>query len=418
MAKLIIEGGNVLSGKVKIRGAKNAALPIMAASLLVEGDVNLKKIPNISDVHVMIKLLRSLGAKVNFKGRQEMNVNISSRGVLITQAPYELVKKIHASFDIVGPLLARFKQVEVPLPGGCVIGTRAVDMHMEGFKALGADIFVEHGVLKAKAKELNGANIHFNFSSVGATKNIMMAACLAKGITIIQNAACEPEVIDLANFLNKCGARIKGIGTREIIIEGVSQLSSASYKIISDRIEAGTFLLAGAITSGEVMVEDVSPSLLESVLTKLESIGQVIERGEDYITIIGQKPILPAEVTTAPHPGFPTDLQPPMGAVLAYADGTSLLEETIFDGRFNYVDELRRMGANISVRDRTAVIKGTPTLTGAPVEATDIRAGAALILAALAAKGISEISGLEFIDRGYEKIEKRLSLLGAKIRRI
>lgn len=416
MPKLVIDGGGALSGKVKVNGAKNAALPIMAASLLVEDNISLKKIPDISDVWVMVKLLKSLGAKINFKGRQDMDINC--RGVSSNAPPYELVKKIHASFDIVGSLLARFKQAEVPLPGGCVIGTRAVDMHIEGFRALGAEVVVEHGVLKAKAKRLKGAKIHFSRSSVGATKNIIMVACMSRGKTVIQNAACEPEIVDLANFLNKCGAKIKGMGTREIRIEGVSELNPVNHKIIPDRIEAGTFLIAGAITAGEVMIEDISPAFLEAVLTKLEAAGQVIERGENYITIIGQRPVLPTEVTTAPFPGFPTDIQPPMAALLAYAKGTSIVEETIFDGRFNYVDELRRMGADIIIKDRNAVIRGVEKLTGAPVEATDIRAGAALILAALAAKGTTEVSGLEFIDRGYEKIEKRLSLLGAKIRRI
>ena len=416
MSRLIIEGERTLTGKILINGAKNSALPIMAACLLVEGPVKLYRIPNISDVKVMIKLLKSLGAKVTFNSKNQMTIN--AKNINTTKASYELVKKIHASFDIAGPLIARFRQAEVPLPGGCVLGTRAVDMHIEGFKALGVDVVVEHGVLKAKAKNLKGARIGFRQSSVGATKNVIMAACLADGRTIIQNTACEPEVNDLVNFLITCGAKIEGVGTRELKIEGVKKFHSCEYEIIPDRIEAGTYLLAGAITQGEVTALDISPNNLGSVLDTIEHMGQKVIRDEKQITVIGQKPILPVNITTFPFPGFPTDLQPQISSVLTFAKGSSLVEETIFDGRFNYVDELRRMGANIIVKGQTSVIEGIKNLTGAPVEATDIRAGSALVLAGLAAQGKTEISGVEYIDRGYEKIEKRLSLLGAKIRRV
>lgn len=416
MPKLLIRGGKKISGKIRVNGAKNAALPIMAACILVKGEVILKRVPDISDVWVMADILRSLGAEVDFEGKGEMRINTDN--VSITTAPYELVKQIHASFDITGPLLARFNKAEVHLPGGCVIGTRAVDLHIEGFGRLGAEVDLEHGILKAKSRELKGTRIYFPKSSVGATKNVMMAACLAKGRTILENSAREPEVADLAGFLVSCGARISGIGTSNLEIEGVKSLKGTEYSIISDRIEAGTYLFASVITEGDIFLEDIDSKFLESVIAKIESTGQKVEKGENWLRLKSTRPVRALEITTAPFPGFPTDLQPPLVSVLTMADGTSIIEETIFDGRFNYVDELRRMGADIRVYDKSAVVKGVKKLTGAPVDAMDIRAGGALVLAGLAADGQTEIGGIEYIDRGYEKIEERLASLGADIKRI
>ncbi|MBI2251513.1 MAG: UDP-N-acetylglucosamine 1-carboxyvinyltransferase [Armatimonadetes bacterium] len=417
MAKFIIRGAKKLKGELKINGAKNAALPIIAACLLVKGEVQLKRIPDISDVKVMINLLEALGAKIE-TFQDEMIINAAS--VNTAKAPYELVKKIHASFDIAGPLLSRFKEAQVPLPGGCVIGGRAVNLHIDAFRALGASVVLEHGLLKTRAKKIKGNKIYFKKISVGATKNALMAAVLASGTTIIENAALEPEVVDLANFLKQCGSKIYGIGTPEMKIEGVPELHPPieSYKIISDRIEAGTYLLAALITRGEIKINSIDPKFLEALLKNLEAANQKIERGDDSISLKFQNPILPLEVTTMPYPGFPTDLQPLLTTVLTLAKGTSIIEETIFDARFNYIDELRRMGANILVKNKHVLITGVESLTGAPVEAPDIRAGAALVLAALSAQGESEISNIEFIDRGYEQIEKKLNSLGAEIRRI
>jgi UDP-N-acetylglucosamine 1-carboxyvinyltransferase len=417
MARLLVKGGKKLFGSLPAMGAKNAALPLMAASLLVEEPIVLERIPDITDVHVMISILQSLGARISYDHNKNV-MQIDASGVHTTRAPYELVKKIHASFDIAGPLLARFHHAEVPLPGGCVLGYRGVNFHLEGFQALGAAVSVEHGYIVAKADRLEGQRVFIGRSSVGATKNIMMAACLAKGTTILENAAREPEVVDLAQFLNACGAKISGAGTSEIQVEGVAKLHGTSYRIISDRLEAGTWLLGAAITGGDVTITDIPPIFLESVLDKLSSTGAFVEKGENFIRVKGGKEILPTEILTSPFPGFPTDLQPQFVAYLSKASGTSIVTETIFDGRFMYVAELQRMGADIKVTDRTAVVKGVPQLTGAPVEAPDIRAGGALILAGLCAEGETSIGGVEYIDRGYEKPELRLKALGADIERI
>jgi len=418
MNKFLVKGGKPLKGVVPISGAKNAALPIMAASLLVsKGEVVIKRVPDITDVIVMKEILEALGAKVYYNASDGVMI-INASGVNKLKAPYNLVKKIHASFDITGPLVARFGEAQVPLPGGCVLGTRAVNFHLDGFKALGGEVQLEHGYIKVSAQSLKGNRFFVGRSSVGATKNIMMVAVFAEGETVLENAAREPEVVDLANFLKCCGAKIKGEGTSTIVIEGVKELSPVEYTIISDRIEAGTYLLAGAITGGEVTVENINPIFLNTFLQKLKEANINVYEGDNYITVSRKGDILPIDIITAPYPGFPTDLHAPMAALLSVASGTSFLEETIFDARFNYVDELRRMGANIKLVDRTAVIRGVKHLCDAPVEVTDLRAGGALIIGALEAEGVSEIGGIHHVKRGYENIIEKFLSLGAEIREI
>lgn len=417
MAKLVIQGGKPLFGTVEASGAKNAALPLMAASLLSTGDVVLERIPNITDVHVMIELLRYLGASIEYDGKSVMRINCSR--VRQTKAPYELVKKIHASFDIAGPLLARFHEAQVPLPGGCVLGYRGVNFHLDGFQTLGAQVALEHGYVCLNTDKLIGTKVYVGRASVGATKNIMMAACMAEGTTYLENIAREPEVTDLAYFLNALGGKISGIGSDKLTIEGVSNLSGTTYRIISDRIEAGTYLIAGAITGGEVTVTNIQSHMLEPLLSKLEETGAVVTRTPLAITVKRGEVLSAVDhIMTAPYPGFPTDLQAPFVALLTIAIGISMVEETIFDGRFSYVPELERMGADVRIADRTAIVKGVESLTGAPVEAPDIRAGGSLVLAGLAAKGQTEVGGVEYIDRGYEKIEEKFSMLGADIKRV
>jgi len=377
----------------------------------------LKRIPNISDVTIMVELLRALGAKVEHD-QAKGNLLINATNVHTTSAPYKLVRRIHASFDVAGPLLSRFHQAEVPLPGGCVLGTRAVNFHVEGFRALGAQVDLQHGVIKAKAHRLTGNKFFIKKPSVGATKNLLMAACMAEGTTVLENAAQEPEVDDLVNFLNRCGADIRGIGNSRLTIKGVKDLHGVEYPIISDRIEAGTYIMAAAATGGELTMTEIDSSFLESLLAALAAAGQVVESGENWVRVASRRPARAVEINTAPFPGFPTDLQPPLVAMLSLSHGISVVEETIFDGRFGYVDELRRMGADIRVTDHTAVVHGVDRLTGAPVEALDIRGGGALVLAGLAAEDKTEISGVEFIDRGYESIEECLGSLGARIRRV
>lgn len=416
LAYLKISGGKPICGEIEVSGAKNAALPIMAASLLTDEDVVLERVPDISDVWIMADILRSLGAKVSFEGKGVMSINCS--GISNFCPPYELVGRMNASFDVAGPLLARFGEAKVPLPGGCNLGSRPVDMHVEAFRTLGAEVLSEHGFVYAKASSLKGCKIQFRKTSVGATKNSMMAAVLADGITILENAAKEPEIVDLALFLNAMGARISGIGSSTIVIEGVTKLHGVNYSIIPDRILTGTYLVAAAATGGTITVRRTWPEFLEAFVNSMRAAGQNVSCGKDYITLEKSGRIKPAEIISAPHPGFPTDLQPVITAMLTLADGVSVITETIFDRRFMYVDELRRLGANLSVSDRTCVVRGVDRLLGAPVKAHDIRAGGALIAACLAAEGESTISGLEFIDRGHEKIESVFSSLGADIRRI
>lgn len=414
---LRVRGGTRLEGSTDTQGAKNAALPIMAAALLARGKVTLHRVPRITDVSVMWSLLEALGARLSLDGPNTITIDASN--VATHRAPYTLVRKLAASFDLVGPLLGRFGRAEVPLPGGCVLGTRATDMHEAAFRALGATVSNEHGYLIAQSagRTLHGGDIEFRTPSVGATKNAMLAAVLARGTTLIRNAAMEPEVVDLANFLVAMGARLSGIGEDTIRVDGVEQLHGVEYTIIADRIVGGTLLLAGAVTRGDVTVTNARPDDLAALCEKLSECGVAITRGSDWIRADAAKIRGGTDIVTAPHPGFPTDLQPPMLTFLCTTPGTSVVEESIFNARFTYVNELRRMGADVRVEKNTALIKGGLPLSGAPVEAPDIRAGAALVVAGLAAQGETEIIGLEYIDRGYERFEEMLSALGAQVQR-
>ena len=413
--RLVIDGGRRLEGSVEAPGAKNAALPIMAAAILAEGEVVLHAVPRITDVDVMTSILESLGARV--REQPGGTLVIDTAPINASAAPYALVSKLNASFDVTGPLLARFGRAQVPQPGGCVLGPRAVDMHLNGFERLGASVTLEHGSIIAAADSLIGADITLARSSVGATKNIMLAASRANGITTIRNAASEPEVCDLAEFVNAMGGRVRGHGTSTITVEGVRRLRGCEYTIIPDRLTAGTYLLAGAITAGDVRVTGVDPAFLTALSDALSATGATVSHDGMSIRVRGVEKWRPVDIVTAPFPGFPTDLQPQFVAYLTLAQGTSMIEETIFDARFVYVSELGRMGADIKVSGRSAVVTGVERLKDAVVEAPDIRAGGALVIAALAAEGTSQIGGLEFIDRGYEFFEEKLASLGASIAR-
>ncbi|NLJ84833.1 MAG: UDP-N-acetylglucosamine 1-carboxyvinyltransferase [Firmicutes bacterium] len=415
MAKLLIRGGTPLKGTVNISGAKNSALPIIVAACLADGESVLENIPQGIDVYTISMILKDLGAQIWFD--ESKRLHVIPDGLDRYQASYDLVRRMRASFYVAGLLLARLGRAEVPLPGGCALGSRPVDYHLKGFQALGATVSIEHGYVKAEASELVGTKIYINRSSVGTTMNLMLAASRAKGTTLLENAAKEPEVVDLAIYLNSMGARIRGAGTDIIRVDGVDSLKGTEYSIISDRIEAGTFMVACGITGGELLLANVVPEHLRSTIMKCEEAGLEIEEGISEIKVRANQRPLAVDVETAPYPGFATDMQQPFVAMMAVADGTSVIRETIFD-RFRYVDELRRMGADIKVERDTAIIRGVPELTGAPVEATDLRAGAALVLAALTAKGETEISGVELIDRGYEHLDKKLRQLGADIERI
>jgi UDP-N-acetylglucosamine 1-carboxyvinyltransferase len=416
---LRVQGGLRLEGSVDTHGAKNAALPIMAAAIMAKGKVTLHRVPRITDVSVMWSLLEALGARLSLDGPN--TITIDSSNVATYRAPWTLVRKLAASFDVVGPLLGRFGRAEVSLPGGCILGTRATDMHEQAMRALGATVTNEHGYLIAQAagRELHGADIEFRMPSVGATKNAMLSAVLARGTTTIRNAAMEPEVVDLANFLVAMGARIGGIGGDTMRVDGVQTLHGVEYTIIPDRVVAGTLLLAGAVTRGDVTVTRCRPQDLAALELKLGECGVKVTRGGDWMRAEAASIKGGTDIVTAPHPGFPTDLQPPMLTFLCTTPGTSVVEESIFNARFQYVNELKRMGADVRVAmdNNTALIKGGSRLSGAPVEAPDIRAGAALVVAGLAAIGETEIIGLEYIDRGYERLEEMLSALGAQVQR-
>ncbi len=416
---LRVRGGHALRGSVETHGAKNAALPIMAAALLAKTPVTLHRIPRITDVSVMWQLLESLGAQVRSAGTNSITIDAS--GVAQHRAPYTLVRKLAASFDLVGPLLGRFGRAEVPLPGGCVLGTRATDMHETAFNALGADVSNAHGYLIATSPQgrLHGADIAFRQPSVGATKNALLASVLAEGTTTLRNVAMEPEVVDLANFLIAMGARVAGQGTDTIVVDGVAELHGVEYEVIADRIVTGTLLLSGCATRGDVTVTRCVPEHLTATLEKLEECGVEVTTGTDWIRVRAERIAGGTDVLTAPHPGFPTDLQPPMLSFLCTAPGRSVVEETIFNARFSYINELVRMGADVRVAidNNTALIRGGLPLSGAPVEAPDIRAGAALVVAGLAAQGETEIIGLEYVDRGYERLEEMLSALGGVVQR-
>ena len=418
MEKLIVKGGNRLVGAVKTSGAKNAVLPIIAASILGTTPSHLDEVPMLEDVHTISEVLKCLGLAV--KCSPEKNVlDIDSTEITSYEAPYELVRTMRASFLVMGPLLARIGKARISMPGGCAIGARPIDIHLKGFEALGVKIEQGHGYIEASAPEgLKGTSIYFDFPSVGATENIMMAASLAEGTTILENAAEEPEIVDLANYLNKMGAKIRGAGTDTIRIEGVEKLHGADYTIIPDRIEAGTYMIAAAMTGGDIVVENVLPEHQKPLIAKLREAGAVVEEDIDKVRVIGKNPLKAVSIKTLPYPGFPTDMQAQMMAMMVIAEGRSKVTETVFENRFMHVVELNRMGAQISTEGRSAVIDGPSKLTGCDVRATDLRAGAAMILAGLVAEGTTRIGDLHHIDRGYENIVAKLKNLGADIERV
>lgn len=416
MEQYIIKGGNPLVGEVEIGGAKNAALGILAAAIMTDDTVIIDNLPDVQDIHALLGAIRGIGAKVERIGK--MTVQINGSGIGSVSVDYEYIKKIRASYYLLGALLGKYKRAEVPLPGGCNIGSRPIDLHLKGFKALGAKTRISHGSIIAEAEHLRGSHIYLDTVSVGATINIMMAASMAEGRTIIENAAKEPHVVDVANFLNSMGANIKGAGTDVIRIRGVERLHATEYSIIPDQIEAGTFMFAAAVTKGDVIVKNVIPKHLEATTAKLVEIGCQVEEFDDAVRVVATKRLTNTNVKTLPYPGYPTDMQPQIGVALALARGTSLVTESIFENRFKYVDELMRMGADIRVEGNTAVIYGTEKLTGARVSAPDLRAGAALVIAGLAAEGITIVDDIVYIQRGYEHFEEKLRNLGAEIEKV
>lgn len=416
MEKYVIHGGTRLNGEVMVSGAKNAAVAILPATILCEEPCIIENIPNISDVASIIDILSEMGAKITILNKNTLEIDAS--GIRQAEVPYNMARRMRASSYFMGALLGRFHHSKVPLPGGCDFGVRPIDQHLKSFSALGAEYTVESGVVILKADELNGAHIYFDIVTVGATINAMLAAVLANGMTVIENAAKEPHIVDLANFLNAMGADIMGAGTDVIKIRGVSRLHSATHSIIPDQIEAGTYMVAAAATRGNVLVRGVIPKHLESITSKLLSIGVTVTEYDEAIRVVGDKPYKKTNVKTMPHPGFPTDMQPQIAVLLCLAEGTSLLTEGVWDNRFRYVDELRRLGAQISVDGRVAIIEGIDHFSGAPVKATDLRAGAAMVIAGLAAAGTTEIEDIRHIERGYENIEGKLRALGADIKKI
>ncbi len=417
MRKAVVIGGRKLYGEIKVSGSKNAALPVLAASILTRGDSIITNVPNLLDVIAMIRVLRSLGIRAEYYEPNIVKIWVNSTVKHV--APYELVTKMRASFFVIGPILARMGLAKIPLPGGCAIGSRPVNLHIKGLEALGATTEIEHGFVIVKAPRLKGARIYLDFPSVGATETIMMAATLAEGTTVIENAAQEPEIIDLANFLNQAGARIRDAGKDTIKIEGVARLKGIEYKIIPDRIEAGTLMVAGAITGGKVKIKGINPLQIEPITRKLQEAGIYININNEEIYVEGGDEIKAIDIKTLPYPGFPTDMQPQFTALLSLSSGVSVVTETLFENRFMHVHELKRMGANIELEGRSAIIKGVPKLSGAPVRAHDLRAGAALILAGLAAEGETIVEDIErHIERGYENLISKLSSLGADIHEI
>ena len=416
MEKLFIQGGRRLSGTVKISGAKNAVLPVIAASLLASTPSVIEEIPDLDDVRTITEVLQYLGLTTRWQ--EPGSLFIDSTGIKSCEASYELVRKMRASFLVMGPLLSRFQEARISLPGGCAIGSRPIDLHLKGFEALGAEIILGHGFIEARAPHgLQGAKIYLDFPSVGATENIMMAASLAKGQTIIENAAQEPEIVDLANYLNSMGANVRGAGTNAIRIEGVRQLTGTTYAVIPDRIEAGTYMAAAAITGGDVVLKNVLFEHMKPLVAKLKEAGVDIEVEVDQIRVNATDGLRAVDIKTLPYPGFPTDMQAQFMALMTVAKGSSVITETVFENRFMHVDELKRMGANIKIDGRIAMVDGVARLTGCPVTATDLRAGAALVVAALAAEGRTEIGSVHHIDRGYDRIVDKLKGLGADISR-
>ena len=416
MEQYIIKGGNPLVGEVEIGGAKNAALAILAAAIMTDEAVHIENLPDVRDINVLLEAIREIGATVDRIGPTEVRIVGATIGNITVE--YEYIKKIRASYYLLGALLGKYKNAEVPLPGGCNIGSRPIDQHLKGFRALGASVDIIHGAVVAKAEELVGKHIFLDMVSVGATINIMMAAAMANGNTTIENAAKEPHVVDVANFLNSMGANIKGAGTDVIRIKGVEKLHGTSYSIIPDQIEAGTFMCAAAATMGDVMVKNVIPKHLEATTAKLEEIGCQVEEFDDAVRVVANKRLRRTNVKTMPYPGYPTDMQPQFAVALTLAEGTSIVTESIFENRFKYVDELVRMGADIKVEGNTAIINGVPKLAGAQVSAPDLRAGAALVIAGLAAEGTTIVADIVYIHRGYERFEEKLRSLGAEIEKV
>jgi UDP-N-acetylglucosamine 1-carboxyvinyltransferase len=417
MYKLIIEGGNRLVGEVGVSGAKNAALPLMAASLLADGLNTINNVPRLKDIETFNKLLRHMGCDVTAEnGGGTLKIKAGER--VAPEAPYELVKTMRASILVLGPLVARFKRARVSLPGGCAIGARPVNLHLAGLEKMGADVAIEHGYLVVKAEKLRGAKIYLDTPTVTGTENLMLAAVHADGLTVIENSALEPEVVALAEALNSMGASITGAGTRRIRIEGVRELKPATHTVIPDRIEAGTFMVASAMTKGNILIKDCPIEHLDSLTEKLKAAGAEVRKENDGVRVIGDYPVRSVDIKTQPYPGFPTDMQAQMMAMLTRADGLSVITEKVFENRFMHVGELRRMGADITVDGRNAIVKGVRRISGAPLMATDLRASASLVLAGLVADGITKVSRIYHLDRGYESIEKKLGALGANIKRV
>ena len=416
MEQYVIKGGNPLVGEVEIGGAKNAALAILAAAVMTDDTVMIENMPDVRDTNVMLQAMESIGVRVERVDRHTVKINAHNVNGHVIEDDY--IKKIRASYYLIGALLGKYKKAEVSLPGGCTIGSRPIDQHLKGFRALGAGVDIAHGMIIAQADELKGNHIYLDLVSVGATINVMMAAVMAQGVTIIENAAKEPHVVDVANFLNSMGANIKGAGTDVIRVRGVESLHGTEYAIIPDQIEAGTFMFAAAVTKGDVTVKNVIPKHLESISAKLLEIGCEIEESDDAVRVVAAKPLTHTHVKTLPYPGFPTDMQPQITVALALSSGTSIVTESIFENRFKYVDELTRMGADIKVEGNTAIINGIGKYTGASITAPDLRAGAALVLAGLAAEGFSSVDDIRYIERGYEDFEVKLRSLGAQIEKV
>jgi len=417
MDKILIEGGNRLVGEVTVGGAKNAVLPLMAAALLTDGWLTITNVPKLRDIDTFKVLLKHLGSEIE-AGPGERTLRIRTRDVASPEAPYELVKTMRASVLVLGPLVARFKKARVSLPGGCAIGARPIDLHLKGLKAMGAEVVIEHGYVTVSADRLKGAKIYMDTVTVTGTENLMLAAVHAKGTTILENSALEPEVVCLADALNRMGAKITGAGTDTIKIEGVERLEPVEVRVIPDRIEAGTFMVAAAMTKGNVLIKDCPYNNLDALNIKLKEVGAEVLQEDGGVRVIGDLPMRSVDVKTLPYPGFPTDMQAQMMSMMAIASGLSVITETVFENRFMHVSELKRMGADITIDGRSAVVRGVKRLSGAPLMATDLRASASLILAGLVADGRTEVSRIYHLDRGYERIEEKLKRLGAKIDRV
>ncbi len=416
MEQYAIKGGNPLVGEVEIGGAKNAALAILAAAIMTDETVLIENVPDVRDTKVLLQAMESIGVMVDRIDRHTVKINAANIHSLVVEDDF--IKKIRASYYFLGALLGKYRKAEVVLPGGCDIGCRAIDQHIKGFKALGAEVNIAHGLISAEAEKLKASHIYFDVVTVGGTINVMMAAAMAEGQTIIENAAREPHVVDVANFLNSMGANIKGAGTDVIRIRGVEKLHKSEYTIIPDQIEAGTYMFAAAVTKGDVTVKNVIPKHLESISAKLLEMGCEVEESDDAVRVVASKRLTHTQVKTLPYPGFPTDMQPQIAVTLGLSEGTSIVRESIFENRFRYVDELTRMGANIQVEGNTAIIDGVAKYTGASISAPDLRAGAALVMAGLAAEGITIVDEIRYIERGYEDFPQKLQSLGAQIEKV